>query len=101
MICREMVISVGFTGLRLGRSGTLVWVTVATSTMVFHFDVAKIGSVEVMKGGLGAVLQDGTVVKVVHDCRAIEDLLHHQLNLNLNNVFDTQVSYLVKPKIIR
>lgn len=88
-----MVLSVGFTGLKLGRSGTLVWVTVATSNIVFHFDVAKIGAKEVMKEGLGAVLQDGNVVKVMHDCRAIEDLLHHQLNLNLNNVYDTQVSF--------
>lgn len=93
MICREMVLSVSFTGLKLGRSGSLVWVTVATSGMVFHFDVAKIGDKEVMKGGLGAVLQDGTVVKVLHDCRAIEDLLHHQLNLNLSNVYDTQVRF--------
>lgn len=92
MICREMVIAVGFTGLKIGRSGTLVWVTFATSSMVFHFDMAKIGPAEAMKEGLGAVLQDGSVVKVVHDCRAIEDLLHHQLNINLKNVFDTQAA---------
>lgn len=91
MISREMVIAAGFTGLKLGRSGTLVWVTVATSSMVFLFDMAKIGPAKAMKEGFGAVLQDGSVVKVVHDCRAVEDLLHHQLNINLKNVFDTQV----------
>lgn len=86
-----MVIAAGFTGLKLGRSGTLVWVTIATSSMVFLFDMAKIGPAKAMKEGFGAVLQDGSVVKVVHDCRAIEDLLHHQLDINLKNVFDTQV----------
>ena len=88
-----MVISLGMAGLRLGRSGTMVWLSVATSNIIFHFDVAKIGASEVMEGGLGTVLQDGNVVKVVHDCRSMEDLLHHQLNLNLTNVFDTQVSF--------
>ncbi|KAG0693728.1 piRNA biogenesis protein EXD1 [Chionoecetes opilio] len=92
MICKEMVISLGMAGLGLGRSGTLVWLSMATSNMIFHFDVAKIGASEVMKGGLGTVLQDVRVVKVVHDCRALEDLLHHQLSLNLNNVFDTQAA---------
>lgn len=90
-----MVIAVGFTGLKLGRSGTLLWVTIATSSMVFHFDMAKIGPSEAMKEGLGAILQDDRVVKVVHDCRAVEDLLHHQLNINLKNVFDTQVRFLL------
>lgn len=88
-----MIISVGFAGLKLGRSGTLVWITIGTSNMVFHFDVGKIGASEVMKEGLREILQDGAIVKVMHDCRTIEDLLHHQLNLNLNNVFDTQVRY--------
>lgn len=92
IICKEMVISLGMAGLQLGRSGTLVWLSIATSSVIFHFDVAKIGSSEVMKGGLRTVLQDSKVVKVVHDCRPMEDLLHHQLNLNLSNVFDTQVA---------
>lgn len=94
MICKEMVISIGMAGLGVGRSGTLVWLSVATSNLIFHFDVAKIGVSEVMGGGLGMVLQDSKVVKVVHDCRGLEDLLHHQLNLNICNVFDTQVSFL-------
>lgn len=93
IICKEMVISLGMAGLQLGRSGTLVWLSIATSSVIFHFDVAKIGSSEMMKGGLRTVLQDSKVVKVVHDCRPMEDLLHHQLNLNLSNVFDTQVSF--------
>ncbi|XP_063867975.1 piRNA biogenesis protein EXD1-like [Scylla paramamosain] len=92
MIWKEMVISLGITGLGVGRSGTLVWLSVATSSVIFHFDVAKIGVSEVMEGGLGMVLQDSKMVKVVHDCRALEDLLHHQLNLNLCNVFDTQAA---------
>ncbi|XP_045128239.1 piRNA biogenesis protein EXD1-like isoform X2 [Portunus trituberculatus] len=92
MICKEMVISLGMAGLGVGRSGTLVWLSVATSSVIFHFDVAKIGVSEVMEGGLGMVLQDSKVVKVVHDCRGLEDLLHHQLKLNLCNVFDTQAA---------
>lgn len=88
----ENVIAMGMEGQNLGRCGTLAWITVATSTMIFLFDVAAIGVSETLKEGMGDIIQDSTITKVVHDCRSMEDLLHHQFNINLNNVFDTQAA---------
>jgi len=33
--------------------------------------------------------------KVVHDCRAISDILRHRFNTHLVNVFDTMVCSLI------
>jgi len=29
--------------------------------------------------------------QVIHDCRMVSDMLHHQFDVNIVNVFDTQV----------
>lgn len=94
-ICKETVISVGMKGPSIGRGGTLAWVSVATSTMIFLLDVAKMGPGDALKEGLGDILQDGNIMKVVHDCRPMEDLLYHQFGVTLTNVFDTQVSVIL------
>lgn len=91
-ICSENVIAMGMEGKKLGRTGTLAWISVATSTMIFLFDMAKMGASKVFQEGLGDIIQNSTIMKVVHDCRAVEDLLHHQFKINFNNVFDTQAA---------
>lgn len=93
-IKNENTISISMEGQNLGRGGTLAWFSVATTSIIFLFDMAKIGAGEALEKGLGDVLKDNAVLKVVHDCRAMEDILHHQFGINLNNVFDTQVSFL-------
>lgn len=98
-IKNENTISISLEGQNLGRGGTLAWFSVATSSIIFLFDMAKIGAGEAFRKGLGGVLKDKTVLKVVHDCRTMEDMLHHQFDINLNNVFDTQVSFLCTIKI--
>lgn len=40
---------------------------------------------------LKALLEDKTVVKVVHDCRQDSAALYYQKGIKLGNVFDTQV----------
>ena len=44
----------------------------------------------VMKS-LKALLEDKTVVKVIHDCRQDSAALYYQKGIKLENVFDTQV----------
>lgn len=89
----ETVICVNCVGQTLGRSGSLAILAAATPHLIFIFDLAKVGAEEMLGAGLGQVLMDESVVKVVHDCRPLEDLLHHQFDINLANVFDTQVSH--------
>lgn len=91
-IKNENTISVGLEGQNLGRGGTLAWLSVATSSIIFLFDMAKIGASDAFQRGLGGVLRDKAILKVVHDCRVMEDMLHHQFGVNLNNVFDTQAA---------
>ncbi|XP_042870219.1 piRNA biogenesis protein EXD1-like isoform X2 [Penaeus japonicus] len=94
-IKNENTISISMEGQNLGRGGSLAWFSVATTSIIFLFDMAKIGAGEALEKGLGDVLKDNAVLKVVHDCRAMEDMLHHQFGINLNNVFDTQNDELV------
>ncbi|KAK3863713.1 hypothetical protein Pcinc_030540 [Petrolisthes cinctipes] len=88
----ETVICVNCVGQTLGRSGSLALLAAATPHHIFIFDLAKVGPEEMLRSGLGQVLMDEGVVKVMHDCRPLEDLLHHQFAINLANVFDTQAS---------
>ena len=41
--------------------------------------------------GLKQILEDDTVVKIMHDCREPAAAILYQLQINLCNVFDTQV----------
>lgn len=85
----ENVVALGCEGTKLGRLGTLAWLSVATSSHIFLFDIAKLGK-EAFESGLTEILTETSIMKVMHDCRALEDLLHHQHGINLSNVFDTQ-----------
>lgn len=92
VIRSENDVSVAMEGQKIGRSGTLAWLSIATSTIIFLFDMAQIGTSKAIQEGLGEILTDESILKVVHDCRAMEDMLHHQFDLNLCNVFDTQAA---------
>lgn len=63
----------------------------ATKEEVLLFDMVALGK-EAIGAGIATILESSSVQKVVHDCRAISDLLYHQYSTKLINVFDTQVS---------
>lgn len=86
----ETVVGLSMEGIRIGRSGVVCWIGVATSDHVFLFDMCSLGPAGV-KGGLANVLLDGKIVKVTHDCRFMSDAFVHQYGIRLENVFDTQV----------
>ncbi|KAK7069330.1 hypothetical protein SK128_014467 [Halocaridina rubra] len=92
LISEETEISLGFEGEKIGRLGTLAWCNVATSKIIFLFDGAKIGAPELLKEGLADILTDENILKVIHDCRSIEDYLYHKFGISLKNIFDTQVA---------
>ncbi|XP_064104473.1 piRNA biogenesis protein EXD1-like [Macrobrachium nipponense] len=92
VIHSEKDVSVAVEGKGIGRSGTLAWLSIATSSIIFLFDMVKIGPSKAFEAGLREVLADGSLLKILHDCRPVEDMLHHQFQINLNNVFDTQAA---------
>ena len=81
-------------GELLGRGGVLSLLGLATTRDIFIFDVLMMG-MEGFKYGLWAVLRRRDLVKVVHDVRQLSDLLHHQFEVTLENVFDTLAAHLV------
>ncbi|XP_056410996.1 piRNA biogenesis protein EXD1-like isoform X3 [Hyla sarda] len=85
----QSVIGVASTGSNLCRHGSLYSLQVSTKIHVYLFDIALLGP-NIFKCGLKAVLEDKSIVKVVHDCRRLSDCLFHQYGIVLNNVFDTQ-----------
>ncbi|XP_076048961.1 piRNA biogenesis protein EXD1-like [Oratosquilla oratoria] len=183
-VCEDHFVSLGMEGRKLGRSGALSWLILATSKCIFLFDIAQMGPQaitlkpvskkdpmgdkengrrkmkEFVKSNgnqnckvsanisekqnsecikdtghhilrndhfiingnilsdqehesrkevlndvcdrtekrerkyhcLGDVLTDPHIMKIVHDSRNKEDLLHHQYGINLENVFDTQAT---------
>ncbi|OWF47065.1 piRNA biogenesis protein EXD1-like [Mizuhopecten yessoensis] len=90
-IYTQKIIGVALEGVCIGRSGTLCWLNIVIRQRVFLFDVLSMGK-ECFEEGLKDLLEDGSVLKVMHDCRLASDLLHHQFGVNLRNMFDTQVA---------
>ena len=53
------------------------------------FDVFQAGLC--IAAQLKAMLQDSTIVKVMHDCRQDSAALYYQMGIKLQNIYDTQV----------
>jgi len=82
-------------GEALGREGVLSLLVLATEEEeVFVFDILLLGT-DGFQYGLYAVLHRPDLVKVVHDVRQLSDILHHQFQVTLVNVFDTMAAHLV------
>ncbi|XP_077096312.1 piRNA biogenesis protein EXD1 isoform X2 [Siphateles boraxobius] len=58
--------------------------------VVYLFDILLLGG-QAIKNGLSMILENPHILKVVHDCRCVARCLRAQFNVNLTNVFDTQV----------
>ncbi|XP_077865677.1 uncharacterized protein LOC102808302 [Saccoglossus kowalevskii] len=90
-LLQQKFIAVNMEGVLVGRSGKVSIVQVATRQHVFLFDILRMKSTCFDKG-LGDVLENKEIVKVMHDCRKPSDLLFHLFGCKLVNVFDTQVA---------
>ncbi|BFZ15031.1 hypothetical protein BsWGS_18069 [Bradybaena similaris] len=90
-IMKQEAVGVTFEGESIGRNGILSVVQISTETDVIAFDILELGK-EAFAEGLHTIFQSNNIVKVIHDCRWISDMLHEQYKIRITNVFDTQVA---------
>ncbi|XP_076446034.1 uncharacterized protein LOC143283688 [Babylonia areolata] len=83
-------VGVTFEGVNLGRSGELSWILVSTWEHVMYFDIKTMGK-DCFDAGMRDFMESTKIMKVIHDCRRPSDMLFHQYNTKLINIFDTQV----------
>lgn len=93
----QVVISVDCEGINLGVKGELTLIEIGTTSgEAFIFDVLACPAI-MSDGGLKALLENESVIKVIHDCRNDSVNLFNQFKVLLRNVFDTQVSHIFFP----
>ncbi|XP_052795025.1 uncharacterized protein LOC128228032 isoform X2 [Mya arenaria] len=85
------VVALAMQGVSIGRKGKLSWLQIQAGGHVFLFDVLRMGKA-CFDGGLTSILENEEILKVLHDCRMVSDMLHHKYGVDLVNVFDTQVA---------
>lgn len=71
----------------------VVCVPVGQQLMV-AFDLAHSEAI-LTESGLVQMLEDDSLLKVIHDVRRVAPLLAHRYDLHLHNVFDTQIAHSV------
>ena len=82
-------------GQVIGRDGALSIVALSTPSSVFLVDCVQMEPRAVMQRGLGSLLSDPAYTKVMHDCRQPSDLLWHQFDVKLTNVYDTLAGHVI------
>ncbi|XP_064599289.1 piRNA biogenesis protein EXD1-like [Liolophura sinensis] len=90
----ETEVAVDAEGVNLGRTGPLTLLQVGTRDgRVYLFDIHK-NKVLLQPGFLKDLLESTKIVKIIHSCRGDSAALRAQFEVNLHNVFDTQVAHL-------
>uniref|UniRef100_A0A8C5R732 3'-5' exonuclease domain-containing protein n=1 Tax=Leptobrachium leishanense TaxID=445787 RepID=A0A8C5R732_9ANUR len=87
----QKALGVSGVGLNLSRHGKLSWLQISSKRHVYLFDFFTLGP-RIFKNGIQTLLEDKSILKIIHDCRWLGDLLTHQFGVVLANVFDTQVA---------
>lgn len=86
-----VVISFDCKGVNLGVKGQLTLIEIGTVRgEAFIFDLQQSPQM-VADGGIKMLLEDESIIKIIHDCRNGSYNLYTQYNILLRNVFDTQV----------
>ncbi|KAK6194645.1 hypothetical protein SNE40_000243 [Patella caerulea] len=91
-ISDKPVIGFAVEGVEIGRDGRLCWIQIDANGSIFLFDMIKLGE-DGFDHGLKDIIQSEAILKVIHDCRMISDLFHHQYHIKMLNIFDTQVAH--------
>lgn len=84
------VIALDCEGVDLGRTGELTIVQVSSRSHFFLFDVLNLHKDSPSVIFLKALLENPSILKVVHDVKMDSDALYHGLGIALANVHDTQ-----------
>ncbi|KAK3099419.1 hypothetical protein FSP39_004072 [Pinctada imbricata] len=90
-ISQQQIIGFAIQAVCPGRLGKLCWLQFGTAEHVFIFDVLSMGPLS-FEEGIKKILESPDIQKVMHDCRLVSDMLHHQYDTNLINIFDTEVA---------
>jgi len=90
-IKKQRVVGVSAEGNNIGRTGTVYLVAVGCIKATYIFNVHQLGE-DCISVGLKSFLENGNILKVIHDCRLLSDFLFHKYGINIVNVFDTQVA---------
>lgn len=90
-IKKQQVIGLAADGVETYKHGRLCWLQIATKNKVYLFDILVLG-VSAFRNGLSMILKSTSILKVIHDCRAISGYLVAHFGVELINVFDTQVA---------
>ncbi|XP_031563472.1 uncharacterized protein LOC116299006 [Actinia tenebrosa] len=93
-ISSQRVVGLSCEGIHLGRYGKVCWLVIGCRQFTYLFDVISLGT-SCFDEGLGGILENANILKVIHDCRQISDALYHQYSIKLVNVFDTQVADII------
>jgi hypothetical protein len=77
-------------GVELGRFGSITIVQIATASQCFLLDVLDLSKEDPLVCWLRRLLENSSIVKVIHDCRKDSDALCVHLGIKLTCVHDTQ-----------
>jgi len=80
----ENVIGVDIKGVKLGRKGRITYVAIAWPGSIACMDIEKLGGIPPW---MKTILENGSVTKVMHDCRGDTENLYCQFNIKLKGVF--------------
>ena len=88
----EAMLALDCEGVNLGRLGTLSLIQIGTGNGdIFLFDVLRCSPESEVVQWLKPILENESVIKIMHDCRKDSDALYHLLGISLACVHDTQV----------
>lgn len=100
ILLHQEIISVDCEGIFLSKEGRLTLLQIGLSSgEVYIFDILKggslmfIGTDPINRRGLKYVLENKSILKILHDCRSDWDSLLHQYDIRLYNFLDTQELY--------
>ncbi|XP_076331981.1 uncharacterized protein LOC143237031 isoform X2 [Tachypleus tridentatus] len=63
---------------------------IGTRDYIFLFDIFSLGK-QAFQQGLKEIMESLSILKVIHGCYLLSDVLFHQYDTNLLSVFDTQI----------
>jgi len=94
---RQQRLGLSVQGQRIGRSGQLSLLLMSTRESVFLFDVVSLGEEKCFgkNAPLQKLLEDETIMKVVHDCRSLSDMMYNKYKVMMSNVYDTLAAHTV------
>lgn len=86
-------IGFGMEGVDLSRDGTSCIMQLAFKDQILVIDVLNKPKESRVIAALKSVLEDPSILKIIHDCRMDSDALMHHFDITLRGVWDTSVAH--------